>query len=394
MSQPAPAQSRLQFVQTWTEFAALGDEWDALLAESTVGCTFLTWDWVDSWAFVHDGVAEPFVLLCRDEDGALIGIVPLVRLRNTIASKLVRIVRFLGDIGDDANNFDIIARAGREADVVSSMLSALESSPSTWDVLDLRQVPAESPALPRLIEGVRQRGWIVTETRVPHLVLDLPSTWEAFLKRLSSNTRWRLSRNATLLAAEGVLAYRECETAGDIATYLDALFALHAQRWALRGQRPGPDEQVRRRFYDRVTPRLLDRHRLELDMLELDGRPIAAQLGFHYGDTYHALHSAFDPSFARFSPSVALASKIVCRLLARGIRHYDYLHGDEPYKLRWLPRKTTYARLVIVRPGSLGARYVSLAGVASAGRARVRDRFPSVWARLRGARNLFRSGGA
>ena len=394
MSHTAPGPIASQFVQTWTEFATLADGWDALLAESTVGCTFLTWDWVSSWAAVYGRDAEPFVHLCRDERGAVIGIVPLIRLRTTLASNFVRIVRFVGDIGDNSDNLDLIARSGREADTVSSVLSALESSPKMWDVLDLRRISAESPALPHLLEGVRQRGWIVTEISEPHLVLDLPSTWEAFLKRLSSNTRWRLSRNASLLAAEGALAYRVCETSGDIATYLDALFALQAQRWALRGQRPGRDEQVRRLFYDRLTPRLLYHHRLEFDMLELDGRPIAAQLGVHYGDTYYALHTGFDPSFARFSPSVALAGEIVRRLTARGIRHYDYLHGDEPYKLRWLPRKTTFARLVIVRPGSLGARYVSLADVAAVWRARVRDRFPSVWARLRSARNHFRGGGA
>ena len=382
-----------RFVQTWREFAALGDEWDTLLAESAVGCTFLTWDWVSSWAAVYSGDVEPFVHVCRDERGALTGIVPLAR-RTTLASKLVRIVRFVGDFGDNSDNLDLIARSGCEADVVTSVLSALESSPNMWDVLDLRYIPAESPALPHLLEGVRQRGWVVTETRVPHAVLDLPSTWEGFLERLSSHARQRLSHKATLLAAEGALAYRLCETAGDIATYLDALFALQAQRWALRGQRPGPAEQAQRQFLDRLTPRLLVRHQLELDMLELDGRPIAAQLGVHYGDTYHALHSGFDPPFARFSPSVALAGQIVRRLLARGIRHYDYLHGDEPYKLRWLPRVTTNARLVIVRPGSLGARYVSLAGAAAVWRARVRDRCPLAGARLRSARNHLRSGGA
>ena len=393
MSQAAPGPIALQFVQTWTEFATLGDEWDALLAESAVGCTFLTWDWVDSWAAAYGGDAEPFVHVCRDEGGVLMGIVPLIRLRTTLASKLVRIVRFVGDIGDNSDNLDLIARSGREADTVSSVLSALESSPNMWDVLDLRRISAESPALPHLLEGVRQRGWIVTETRVPHAVLDLPSTWEVFLERFTSHTRRRLSRSIRLLAAEGA-AYRVCETAGDITTYLDALFALQAQRWALRGQRPGPAEQAQRQFLDRLTPRLLARHRLELDMLELDGRPIAAQLGVHYGDTYQNLHTGFDPSFARFSPSVALAGQVVRRLLARGIRHYDYLHGDEPYKLRWLPRETTNARLVIVRPGSLGARYVSLAGAAAVWRARVRDRFPLAWARLRSARNHLRSGGA
>ena len=93
-----------RFVQTWTEFAALEDEWDALLAESSVGCTFLTWDWVSSWAAVYGGEVEPLVHVCRDERGALTGIVPLAR-RTTLGSKLVRPFSIAGNPSVDQSRY-------------------------------------------------------------------------------------------------------------------------------------------------------------------------------------------------------------------------------------------------------------------------------------------------
>ena len=374
-------------VQRWSDFATLGSEWDGLLAASGSGSAFLAWDWIESWRSVHGGVTTPCVIVCRDDDGALSGIAPLIRLRTSLASRVVRILRFMGDVGEDSNNLDFIVRAGREAQVTDLVLSTLESSAIAWDVLELRRIPVESPVLEHLVSGVARRGWVAHRHDDTHLVIDLPHTWSEFLARLSTNTRWRLRRNATLLAELGPLVTRTCAHRDDLAEYLDTLFRLYATRWALRGQRDGAGDRMRRRFYDQLAPRLLDDGRLDLAVLESDGHVVAAQLGLRYGDAHYALQSAFDPAYARFSPSVVLASDIVRRLISNGVRTYDYLHGEEQYKLRWLPRRSTYEHITIVRPGSVGERYLRAARTAGAMVARVRTRFPRTWNRLRDVRD-------
>ena len=377
-------------VQQWSDFAALGSEWDALLAASGSGSAFLAWDWIESWRSVHGGATTPCVIVCRDQDGALSGIAPLVRLRRSMASRVVRIIRFMGDVGEDSNNLDIITRAGQEEVVADRVLSTLDSSRSAWDVLELRHIPVESSVLRHLLEGVAQRGWVAHRRDKPHLVLLLPDTWGEFLARLSTNTRWRLRRNATLLAGMGPLVTRVCEQRSDFPGYLDTLFALHEKRWALRGQKQSAEDRARRRLYEQLAPRLLGSNQLDVTMLEVGGRPVAAQLGLRYGDTYYAHQSAFDPAYARYSPSVALAGDIIRRLIADGVRRYDFLHGEEPYKLRWLPRSTAYAHITIVRRGSAGERYLRAARAADAMRARVRTRFPDLWNRLRDVRDSLR----
>ena len=379
MRQRAGESPRPRIVQTWPEFSALEAVWDSLLGSSGAGSAFLTWDWIEAWRTVHGGAAAPFALVCTDQRGDISGIAPLVVLHRSMVSKFVRVMRLVGDIGGDSNNLDIIARAGDEDAVIESVLSTLGSCTTAWDILELRHMPVESPVLQPLREGILKRGWIIREHRVPHLVIELPSSWPDFLARLSVKARWRIGR-------AGALAGRVCARREELAYFMDALFTLHAKRWTLLGQSGSFQDRARRRFYEQLAPRLLDRNLLEFDVLELDGTAVAAQFGFCYGDTYYGLSAGFDPTAARYSPGVVLTSQIIRRLIARGVRHYDCLHGDEPYKLRWAPRVSTYVHLTIVRPRSLGARYVALADAGGRYRARIRARFPTVWQYLKRAR--------
>ena len=393
-----------QILRTWSELAALDKRWDSLLASSHSGSTFLTWDWIEAWRAVHGGACTPFVLVLSDERGETIGVAPFIVVRDSIPSRVVRVVRFIGDRGGDANNLDIVAKVGHEAVVMDAVLSALASSTTLWDVLELHHIPGDSPNLGALRAGALQRGWRLQEDGSPHLVIHLPETWDEFLAGLSQKSRWRMARNAGMppregvrrrglratgqhLAQIGVLTNRVCERKDELPWFIDALTTLHARRWSERGQSGMLHNSARRRFYQQLAPRLLDRKALDIDVLELDGRPIAAQFGFRYDDTYYWLQTGFDPAFARHSPSFALTGRVIHRLISAGIRYYDFLHGAESYKLRWAPTVSAYAHLTIVRPRSIGAVYVAVARAGGRARARARERFPALWTRLRRVRD-------
>ena len=64
------------------------------------------------------------------------------------------------------------------------------------------------------------------------------------------------------------------------------------------------------------------------------GARVAAAFGFEDSDTYYLYNSAFDPDRADLSPGVVLVHELIESAIASGRTRFDFLKGDETYKLR------------------------------------------------------------
>ncbi|MBS1195573.1 MAG: family N-acetyltransferase, partial [Actinobacteria bacterium] len=72
-----------------------------------------------------------------------------------------------------------------------------------------------------------------------------------------------------------------------------------------------------------------------LDLLAgADGAPVAAALGFQDEEAYYLYNSAYDPAAAGASPGVVLVDLLVERAAEDALGRFDFLKGDEAYKLR------------------------------------------------------------
>jgi CelD/BcsL family acetyltransferase involved in cellulose biosynthesis len=72
-----------------------------------------------------------------------------------------------------------------------------------------------------------------------------------------------------------------------------------------------------------------------VDLLAGDaGRPIAAAVGFQDDDAYYLYNSAYDPAAAALSPGMVLLWLLFEVAINAGVGAFDFLKGDEGYKLR------------------------------------------------------------
>jgi len=69
-------------------------------------------------------------------------------------------------------------------------------------------------------------------------------------------------------------------------------------------------------------------------LLDGSGAPVAAAFGFEDSDTYYLYNSAFDPDRAGLSPGVVLVHELIESAIASGRTRFDFLKGDETYKVR------------------------------------------------------------
>ena len=133
-----------------------------------------------------------------------------------------------------------------------------------------------------------------------------------------------------------------------------------------------------------MAGRFLANDWLDFRLLELDDVPAAAQFGFRYGGVYSYLQSGFDPAYARYSPGWVLGEMILRDAISAGLREYDFLGGEDSYKLRWGAEQRRYAYLTCVRPNSGGAALhrMELAGQRAVAAARSLTPRP-IWATAR-----------
>jgi CelD/BcsL family acetyltransferase involved in cellulose biosynthesis len=249
------------------------------------------------------------------ESDDLVGIAPLY-----LAD---RIFRFVG-VGT-TDYLDVLATAEHSPSVIAAFRSYLRDCFKQYDVCYLDCVPVTSPLL-----SIADTKNIVDSA--PVLFLD--SANATFLRNLSSNLRKSLRRSAEQLYDKGDASFDEAtsETAGPM---LDALFRLHAARWAAR-QQPGvlSDPRVQE-FHRAVSHRLLARNCLRLTGIHQNEAWVALLYGMRRGDDVFYYLSGFDPAYERMSPGSLLIQHGIEQAIAERMKRIHFLRGREAYKYHW-----------------------------------------------------------
>ncbi len=84
-----------------------------------------------------------------------------------------------------------------------------------------------------------------------------------------------------------------------------------------------------------------DARKLRVYGLYVDGKPQAGLIGFSSGDTFSMLTMAYAPdSDGSTSPGLCLLLKTLELSARSGLKTYDFLAGDEPYKFEWCDTHT------------------------------------------------------
>jgi CelD/BcsL family acetyltransferase involved in cellulose biosynthesis len=205
------------------------------------------------------------------------------------------------------------------ADLVGGLLSGLTpGTPFRFDSL-----PEEAAAV--VAAGASQAGLAASpEPHAVAVILDLPGSYGEYLGRLDAKERHEVRRKRRRFeAARGPGRLVAAGAAG-----MAAFAAMHrSAAGAQGGFLTAPMEAF---FTD-----LLRIEGARLDLLAgADGVPVAAAFGFQDDRAYYLYNSAYDPAAAGASPGVVLVDLLVEQAISAGLIRFDFLKGDEPYKLR------------------------------------------------------------
>jgi CelD/BcsL family acetyltransferase involved in cellulose biosynthesis len=355
---PIAARSALTITECndWSELEQLRPEWNRLLRENSALGLFCTPEWLGAWWRAYGKNKQLQALVFRDVSGNVAAILPMYLEPVKLFPLTIRRLRLVGDGSQDSDDLDFIIYPGHESAVVKAFLSWARMKP--FDICELNCVSARSVSLGPIEQAVVAGNWTHTKSHRPMVVVQLPNTWELYMKRLTSKERGKIGNRYRHVQNRYKARFYRCEAIEQLPSCLETLFRLHQKRWEARGEKGSFSMAERRQFYYDMAASLLRRGGLELWFMELNGEPAAAQIGLRYGDTVCALQEGFDPSYTGDSVGYVLRSHVLRYCIETGVRQYDFLAGDQDSKQRWGADTGTYTDFHFALPGGMGSPYL------------------------------------
>ena len=313
---------KVERIRDFESLDELKDTWNKLLFSSEQNCIFLTHEWISSWwkCFSENNSLE--ILIFKDENENPEGIAPFMIKNKTF--------RFIAS-REVSDYCDIITVNGRRKEIYENLLNYLRINYSDIKKIELMNIKFSSPTLAFLPPLAPEHGFSSSciETEVAPL-LELPSSYEDYMKGLSKKNRHELRRKLKRVESlKGVETAKVTKTR-ELRSSIETFIALHKKGspskqkfWQKKGMCD---------FFSEITYRFSLQKWVELNFLFYEERIMAALLNFSYSDQIYFYNVAFNKDFAWHSPGLFLFNHCIKQAISDGKRKVDFLRGREKYK--------------------------------------------------------------
>lgn len=337
MASIAPVMS-VTAIRTDAELTALGEDWEHLFQRSRSANVFLTFQWISQWWFCIGRGHELFIVTVRDHDGRLVAVAPMYISRQAGVFRIRRL-GFLGDSLVGSDYLDVLVDQTDGPVVMECLSSFILGQRENWDYIDLADTLAESNAA-RLCEKLvanRMKAEVVPSSLCPYIVL--PDSAESYMRSLGSKTRKRLRYHLRSLQKEGNVEFAVARSGTELEQAYEQLVDLHSARLETRGRASAFVEPRVAEFHRGALQALSSEGRVRIYLLKIDGEAIAALYALSAGSRMFFYQSGMNPAYGRFSVGSLLIQYAIEDAIRIQLSEFDFLRGDEPYKLLWTSHK-------------------------------------------------------
>ena len=316
-----------------TALRGLERDWNRLSEGSRNPNAFMTYGWYRAWIADQQSEAggertQPHVVVLRNGDDVA-GIVPLVR---RVASRWFR-VRKLQFASIHADYHDFVLGDDTRS-LVASFADYLATTADQWDIVDIRELRDAGDSRATLERELTRAGlqYLVQPEKHGCPYLKVNGNAETLMTRHSGHVRRTMRKRGERAEAEG-FRIRIIENPHEEPGLLEKLIALdlmkhsHTQMPPFLGRFPD--------LFQSLIDTLGPRGWVYVAILERETQAIAFQFGFRCGDRIWDYTKAYDRSFSRLAPGTLMLPALLDYAYTKGFREYDFLRGEEPYKMEW-----------------------------------------------------------
>lgn len=320
------------------EVAATGDlgryraDWDALAERAPGAELFETFPWVTAWLDTY-WEERPLAFLFVYAGEALVGLAPLLDDREGEIGCPRSLVT---PVNPHARRCGLLTE-GDPGEVVAAMVSHLEGS-RRGARLRLRCCDANSAAVAAL-EAQTPRSLVRPKDATP--IIRLEAGWEAYLASRPRHLRHELARKQKRLESEWDAKWVNVADAGGAERAMTDVLRIERNSWKDREGTSLVSEPSAAAFYNRMARSCAARGWLRVELLYLDGQPVAHILGAVHRGTYYALKTSYDEAYRAWSPGIVLFRHAIRKAFEDGLGTFDFLGADS----RWKSELANDARL-------------------------------------------------
>jgi hypothetical protein len=173
---------------------------------------------------------------------------------------------------------------------------------------------------------------------------------EAYLRAaLNKNHLREMRRQFRLLSELGSVTYNVARQPEEIRLRMEEFLALEASGWKGRKRSAMVNDRLRAAFAREAITNLAEADQMRIHTLDLDGRAIASMVVFIMAGEAYTWKTAFDESYARYSPGKLLVADLTeWHLDDANIRRTDSCAApDHPIMARFWKEREAMGTLVI-----------------------------------------------
>ncbi len=327
------------------------EAWDALAGEE--GDFFGSFDWCALW-WKHYGSRRRLEIHAFFEGSQLVGVAPLFREELAAGPFRVRALRIVG-CDHSTTTVNLLLRRDR-AEKVLAMLIEKVTRDDAWDLIHFGRLPgyfAHTDLLVRLLGSGRHVGHIERmQVPHPHTLIDLPGSFDEYLKGLSYRERHNIRKESRRLSSEHGLVGIDAATDGDAQTAIERFIEYHQAQWTEKGHRGHFDDWPGARAFHQDVARVMSQSgRLLIREVRGDGQLLSMAYAFRCGRRIHWFLAArsMDARWHFCFPGRVGACDLVKTAIEQGCSQVDMGIGYYPYKLKLGGRLYPVMNIAVVR---------------------------------------------
>jgi hypothetical protein len=281
----------------------------------------------------------------------LIGYLALRKVESRVLGLATSTVGFL--VTHDTDRPHLVALPENEQPVSEAFFAHLLTRASEWGMLEFQQQDPASALFPPPaqvnLKAYWQRDWVSLENCT--LALTWPSL-AAYFQALPKKYRTNLGRQMRKLLGAGVVELLGSADPAVTPALLELYRGIEAHSWKSQAKANIGRSRERIAYFEA----LLAPHQpmtIAIQILLLDGVPIAGIISGDFDKGLYALHIVYDDRVNPLAPGSAMLLMGVRRAIARQCDFFNLLSGSGYYKARWLAQTTETRVGQIYRIGGL-----------------------------------------
>lgn len=341
----------IEKLETLSELMKLKHDWEQLFCGSGQTNIFLTWEWLSTWWKHFGNQGKLHVLACYKNE-QLVGVAPLY-IRKQLNSYGQKVVTFLGSAPISSDYLDIIHIPELKQDIAELLANALWEDKRHWDCIELCDFIEPSSCAAALSQQLYAKGLCRHRTRTEICpFLEMPQSEADLLDRLDSRLRSTIKRKQKRALKQGA-TFRQIESGEALDTAMKALFELHQKRWNNSDNAGSFHAPEIRAFHLEVAQILSKIKGVALHEAHINEKVIASLYVFRCAQHVYYYQSGYDPDWHTLSPGTLVMWQALKQHTQAQERNFDFLRGDEPYKLLWTKRHRTTSTYIHYAPHNL-----------------------------------------